>query len=437
MSADRTALNILLSVTRDGAFANLALKEGLSYVRPNEVGRTTALVYTALENLNYCDFIIDHYAKGRLHTAVRGILRIAVAELFFMDDPAHAVCNRAVELTSEIGKARLKGFVNGVLRSIVRDKESGNLPPLPEDFKSRMEIISGYPGFMIEEYARLYGEPFTEELLTSSIRSLSIRPVGGFPEDELIESISSRCVSVRKSDIAEGALVVEGFNGSVAGDELFRSGKFTVQSESAMLACECLEPKPGEKVLDACAAPGGKTAYICDIMRRSGSVTAWDVHPHRAELIAKTLERLGVTGVDIAVNDAAVPLDKYSEWFDRVLCDVPCSGLGGGSKPDARYRRTDESIKELTEVQHNILSACSGYLIKGGVLVYSTCTVSERENELAVRRFLNENEEYELVSLDPVLKGRFGDRGSNGMLQLFPNVDRTEGFFIAKMRRKI
>lgn len=434
MTAERKALEILQEITRGGAYANLALKDGLAD-EPANAARVTALVYTALENLNYCDHIIDHYAKGRLHSVIRGVLRLALTEIFFMDTPDHAACSRYTGLTASIGKAKLKGFVNGVLRNVIRDRDADALPPLPESFPERMEILHGVPAFMAEEYARRYGESFTEELLSARVKGAAVRAVYPHTPEELFARLDGLGVPYVKSELIEGAALPESL-AAITGDEFFASGGMTVQSEGAMLAARCLGVKPGLRVLDACAAPGGKTAYICDVMQRRGSVTAWDIHPHRVVLIKNTLRRLGIEGVDCSVRDASVPAPEYENAFDAILLDVPCSGLGGGSKPDARYRRTRESIEEISSVQRRILEACSGYLAPGGALVYSTCTLSERENEGVVRDFLETHTDFYADPLAGFLPEALRGRGDTGMLTLFPNVDGTEGFFIARLVRK-
>lgn len=436
MSADRRALEIMLRITQEGAYANLALKEGLADADSSEAGRITALIYTALEKMGYCDFIIKHYARGRVHSSIRGVLRLALTEMLFMNVPDYAACSRAANLAAEIGKSKLKGFVNGVLRSVARDRASSSLPQLPADFAQRMEIMSGYPAFMIEEYASAYGKDATEKMLMARITGTSIRPVYPHSTDELAEALTARSITFRKSRIVDGAIVVDSFGESIANDELFLSGAFTVQSEGAMLACRCLDPQRGMKVLDACAAPGGKTAYLYDLMERDGSITAWDIHPHRVKLIENTLKRLGIKGVECAVHDASTFEKGEERGFDAILCDVPCSGLGGGSKPDARYRKTDADIEEISRLQYRILNACSARLKEGGELVYSTCTISRRENEEIVERFLREHEDFSLMPLGRYLSEDMRGRGENGMLRLLPYPDNTEGFFVAKLRRK-
>lgn len=435
MSSDRRAFEIFMRITQDGAFANLALKDGLSGCDPNEAARVSALVYTALEKLNRCDFMIDAFAKGRLQPKIRGVLRLAVCELFFMRTPDHAVCSNAVELTERIGKAGLKGYVNGVLRAMIRARDKGELPKLPSDIVERLRIETGYPAFMIKEYVSRFGEAFTEDMLKNRSSGVCVRGVYPHTPEETERLLSEKGLVFRKSEIVGGAFIIDGFGASIEEDAHFKSGELAVQSESAMLACVCLDPGRGARVLDACAAPGGKTAYISDLMERTGSITAWELHPHRAELIKASLKRLHVDNADVFVHDSSVPDGAAKRDYDAVICDVPCSGLGGGSKPDALYRRTDESIEELSDLQYRILEASSERVRDGGTLVYSTCTVSYRENEGVAERFLNAHPEFHPAPLTRYLSSALAERESRGMIQLFPHIDKTEGFFIAKFER--
>lgn len=437
MTGRRAAYNILRRVTQDGAYANLAVKEEFdrSDDRPTDIGRTTALVYTVVEHMSWCDFIIGSYAKGRVHSSVRTVLRIALTEIFFMDTPDHAACDSAAKLTAEIGKSGVKGFVNGVLRSVIRDRDAGKLPPLPSDPVDRLCIISGFPAFIVEEYVGEYGAARAESLLLAKTEGVTLRAVFPKTSDAVRAHFESIGISCEISRIVPDAVRIKGVNGDITEDELFKNGEMTVQSESAMLACRCLDPKPGMSVLDACAAPGGKTAYIADLMERNGSVTAWDIHSHRVELIEKTLVRMGVSGVCASVRDASEYDPAFDSCFDAVLCDVPCSGLGGGSGPDARYRRTLEGVIELAKLQSKILETCSRYVKPGGTLVYSTCTLSAREDEDVVNGFLAGHKGFAPAPVTGSVSEAITERGRTGMLRIFPDTDGAEGFFIAKLIR--
>ncbi|MBO6060717.1 MAG: 16S rRNA (cytosine(967)-C(5))-methyltransferase RsmB [Clostridia bacterium] len=434
MTAERKIYEVFFRVTEEGAYANLALKDGLPGEPPSVVSRASAWVYTALEKLNYCDYMLARFAKGRIQPRIRALLRLFSAELFFMGAPDHAVVSRAVALTAQIGKAPLKGYVNGVLRSMARARASGSLPALPDEPEKRLSVEYGCPEFMAAEYIEKYGLSFTEEMLSSRVKGVALRPVYPHGSGEIKAHLDELGIPYGESRLVPGALVAGSFP-SLAQDELFLSGVFTVQSESAMLACRCLDPKPGMRVLDACAAPGGKTAYLFDLMERRGSVSAWDIHPHRVGLIRSTLERLGVSQIEPEQRDASVHDPALDSSFDAVLLDVPCSGLGGGSKPEAMYRRTEQSIEELARVQSAILSACSDYVAVGGTLVYSTCTLSDREDEQVVESFLKADPRFRLRSIAEHLPEYAAERGGGGMMRLYPNLDGTEGFFIAKLER--
>ncbi len=435
MTDRRIALNTLNSIAIDGAYANLALNKELSVARPTDVSRVTSLVYSTIEHLNHCDFIINHYAQGRVQPQILNVLRLGVSEMLFMNTPAYAACSESVLLVKEIGKAPLSGFVNGVLRSIARDFEADCLPQLPEKPVERFNTLYGYPKFIIEEYLLRYGETFTEKLLSAGAVETTVRAVTPFTTSELTAELRQRNIRYEFGKIVHNAVRIYGLGGSVKNDKMFSSGLMTVQSESAMLVCHCLDVKPHMNVLDCCAAPGGKTAYLSELMENSGRIEAWDIHEHRVGIMRKTLERLHVNNVSCSVRDASVIDPSLVSSFDAVLCDVPCSGLGGGSKPDARYNRNTTDIEQLAELQFKILSACSVYVIPGGALVYSTCTVSKRENEDVIERFIASNAEFRLDSLERFLPEEYSKRCRSGMLQLFRCVDNTDGFFIARMVR--
>ncbi|MBQ7061003.1 MAG: 16S rRNA (cytosine(967)-C(5))-methyltransferase RsmB [Clostridia bacterium] len=432
----RTAYNILREITSEGAYANLALKKGLAGAEPKEARRVTALVYNALEHLSYTDFLIGAYARGRVHGSIRNILRLSIAELLFSETPAHAAVSNAAELTKGIGKPGLAGFVNGVLRSIARDNENGALPPLPEDPAQRLSILCGMPAFMVREYIEDYGEAFTESLLASRLHALTVRAQHPFTTERLCAALTARGISFRPGRFDENALIL-GEGADVVSLDLFKSGKMTIQSESAMLVCRAMKVLDGMRLLDTCAAPGGKTAYLSSLMHGTGSVTAWELHPHRTELLRATLARLGCLNCIAETRDASsASPEEGEELYDAVLCDAPCSGLGGGGKPDAMLNRTEASVAELAALQRRILDSAARFVKEGGALVYSTCTVSRRENRENALHFLATHPGFEAEDLTKL----FGLEGAHGadapFLQLLPNTDGTDGFFIARFVKK-
>ena len=412
-----------LKLTQNGAYSNLALNDALKSASDEREKRFAAkLLYTTLDNLLYIDFIIDSYAAGSLKTPVRNVLRTGVCQLLYMNAPESAVCNESVKLAKALGKGAVAGVVNGILRAVAKNKNA--LPEAPN-----ISIKYSMPQYIVDMLTRDYGAEETRKLLEYSPKNeLCVRQNAFVPTDEPPEGRRGRLVS--------DAIYVSGF-GAVAVNPLFTSGEATAQSESSMLVCRVLDPKPDESVLDACAAPGGKTAYIAQLMGQQGELAAWDVHAHRVKLIENTLARLKITNVKTEIKDAAVYDQGYEKRFDRVLVDAPCSGLGvTGSKPDIKYSRDAEAIAQLAKLQLLLLKTCADYVKPGGVLVYSTCTVTSEENGGVVDAFLKERADFapdDIMSYFPPDFDR--ERLKNGRVQLLPHIDGTEGFFICRLRR--
>jgi len=429
-SARRVALQALMKVTEEDAYANLALKECLKDLAPQDAKWASAAVYTTLDHLITLDHIIGFYAKGRQKPVIKNILRLGACQALYMDVPESAACNESVKLTKAVGKGALSGFVNGVMRSICKNK--GSMPPLPKTPAERISIEKSWPVWLVEEYIAQYGEAFTEELLSPQPSFMTVRPQYPYTGEQLETALNERGLAYETGALFSDAFrLKKGFD--PVKEPLFNEGKLTVQSESAMLVCRAMGAKSGMRILDACAAPGGKTAYLASLMKNDGEILAWELHPHRRELMDKTLTRLGVSIAKAEVQDASIFREDLIETFDAILVDAPCSGLGVPGKPDARYRKDGELIDELHKIQLAILAQTAKYLKKGGVLLYATCTISKRENEDTVTEFLRTHTEFTLSPLAPFLPESLREREQNGMLQLFPHLDGTEGFFLSRM----
>lgn len=434
MTVRRIALEALMDITDRGAYANLALKSALGGLEERDAKWVSAAVYTTLDHLLYIDHVIAAYAKGRLKPEIRGILRMGVCQALYMDVPDSAACNESVNLAKEVGKGALAGYVNGVMRNICRNKQ--NLPPLPEEPLKRLSLQYSYPEYIVKEYMASYGVSFTEAMLSAAdAHHMTIRAQHPYSAELLERELGSRGLVFTRGELCSDAFHLEA-GMDVTREPLFTEGRITVQSESAMLVCRALEAKTGMKVLDSCAAPGGKSAYIASIAQNDISIDSWELHEHRAELMKRTFERLGVKA-NISIKDASVHYPEYDAAYDRVLIDAPCSGLGVPGKPDARYAKSDEIIAELAALQSRILDACAGYVKPGGILVYATCTISSRENQQQINSFLERHPEYRPGGLDGLLPMVMWRRIQGGcMLQLFQHMDDTEGFFIAKLVRR-
>ena len=408
LSVRRAALETLVSIFEDGAYANLALKDAARTVAPSDVPYLYALVNETIVRGAYLDYMLSHFCKRQKRT-VRNLLRMAGTELLFLNTPSHAVVNESVSLCREVGKAPSAGLVNAVLRRLDRERDA--LPPLPDDPEERLSIAYGVPRFLVREWLASYGEAETEALLSRKPVGTEVRAQYPFTTEELLEALpvgaerrplDPNCVRLRESFDLEHS-------------DLFLSGRLAVQNEGAMLICRALGDVRGKKILDACAAPGGKTAYLASLSENTAELTAWELHPHRKALLDATLNRLHVRA-NTACIDATEPQEAYCGAFDAVLLDVPCSGFGLlADKPDVRLNKSERTIAELTGIQDRILDVCSRCVKRNGVLVYATCTISKRENGERVRAFLSAHPAFRLVS----------ER------QLLPTRDGTNGFYYA------
>ena len=437
MTGRRKAFNILKNVIDGGAYLHLALKEGLKDCDSGTAASVTALVYASIENLRYSDYLLSYYVRGRIHGSIRLVLRMGIAELLKMNTKSYAVIDESVKLAKAIGKAELSGFVNGVLRRI--DRERDKLPALPTDGCEYLMIKYGIPDFLAREYLNEYGLEFTEAMLKTHINSMTVRAQYPCTAKELTEGMqydeAFKQIGFRFGRLDSNAIILDkGVNVSIS--SLFSEGKLAVQSESAMLVCKLCRVKRGMNVLDACAAPGGKTAYLASLMENTGSITAWELHENRVRLINATLKRLNVKNASCECHDASVQKEELFSSMDVVLVDAPCSGFGVRSKPDTFLNHTEESVSRICSIQSQILHECSKYVRSGGALIYATCTVSKRENEDNVRSFLKEHGNFVLEGFSDLLPKEYEERAREGMLTLFPNLDSTDGFFMARMVRK-
>ena len=408
LSVRRAALETLVSIFEDGAYANLALKDAARNAAPSDVPYLYALVNETIVRGAYLDYVLSHFCKRQKRT-VRNLLRMAGTELLFLNTPSHAVVNESVSLCREVGKAPSAGLVNAVLRRLDRERDA--LPPLPDDPEERLSIAYGVPRFLVREWLASYGEAETEALLSRKPVGTEVRAQYPFTTEELLEALP---VGAERRPLDPNCVrLSESFD--LEHSDLFLSGRLAVQNEGAMLICRALGDVREKKILDACAAPGGKTAYLASLSENTAELTAWELHPHRKALLDATLNRLHVRA-NTACIDATEPQEAYCGAFDAVLLDVPCSGFGLlADKPDVRLNKSERTIAELTGIQDRILDVCSRCVKRNGVLVYATCTISKRENGERVRAFLSAHPAFRLVS----------ER------QLLPTRDGTNGFYYA------
>lgn len=427
------ALKVLLRVEQEAGYSNLALASVLGKERFDAAERafTRALVYGVLENRLAIDYVLTRFSSrlpDKLDPDVRSILRLGVCQLGFLGGVStYAAVNESVALER---RPHLRGYINGVLRAVSRALEKGPLP-LPDrekDPEGWLEAAYSCPRALFRAWRKDYGE----ERMMGILESLHGKTRHYARVNTLRISREGLCAL-----LGLGAQEEPFLPGCVRFDELppleecipFLEGLFHLQGWGSQFCCEALGARPGEQVLDLCAAPGGKSFTIAEEMGNSGGVIACDLHENRLSLIRTGAERLGISIIEARQNDASVSNPGLG-LFDRVLCDVPCSGLGVlRSKPEIRYRPV-ESYAALPPLQLAILREGATHLRQSGTLIYSTCTLSRAENEDVAEHFLSEHGGFEPLSLP-------GPYGGGHMATLFPQEDRPEGFFVAGFRRRI
>lgn len=439
-------LEILLQIEEEGEHSHIAIRNALSkyqFLPKQERAFITRVCEGTLEYRILIDYIIDSFSKitvDKMKPPIREILRSAVYQMKFMDSvPDSAVCNEAVKLAQKKGFYNLKPFVNGVLRSIARQMGELEYPSKEENLLRYLSVKYSMPEQLVLRWLNDYGEETTEKMLEDFLKEkpVTVRCRTYLNSKEKIcQSLMEQGVKVEPAPYLPYALTISGFNHILTLDA-FLEGKIQVQDVSSMLVAEVADPKKGDYVIDLCAAPGGKSLHMGDKMEGYGTVDARDVSQYKVDLIEENIQRTESINVQAKVMDATI-FDLDSECkADIVLADVPCSGYGViGKKPEIKYRATPQKQEEIVILQRTILDRAAEYVKPRGVLIYSTCTIAKEENEENMMWFMN-NHPFKLESLDPYLPEELhSETTALGYLQLLPGVHKTDGFFIAKFRRK-
>ena len=415
----RLAFLILKEISAKGTWSNLAVKDALSSEKADSPAFIRELVYGCLRNRKLLDYNIDRFLRSpKLKPSERILLRMGFYQLAFMDGvPDHAAVSETVSLAAAFIKGR-QGFINAVLRSFQRDGKR-----LLDDGPATRYSCAQW---IADLWTKSYGSERAEEYMKAScrpapftIRANTIK----ISRDALAERLRALGFEAENCTLSGRCLTVKG-SGALDTEE-YKNGLFSVQGELSAYAAEILSPKPGESVLDLCAAPGGKTCAAAEMMEDTGRIAAFDVYSHRAELIKKEAERLGHGIIVTGTMDAAVFEPSLEGLWDRVIADVPCSGLGTLSKdPEIKLREmspneAEKYIAELAEKQSKILENAARCAAPGGCVLYSTCTVDPFENELITERFISEHPGYSIEKQE----------------QIFPSESGREGFYICVIRR--
>ncbi|HET7578244.1 MAG TPA: 16S rRNA (cytosine(967)-C(5))-methyltransferase RsmB [Bacillales bacterium] len=438
-----TALTILLKIEQDEAYSNLLINQAVekNHLGPKDIALLTRLVYGTVQRKNTLDFYVNAFLKKEPELWVRVLLRLAVYQMAYLDRvPDRAVLHESVEIAKQRGHKGISGLVNGVLRTIQRK----GLPDTTgvKDSLETLALETSHPQWLLKHWLTQYDKETVRGICeaNNTLPEVTIRTnTTKTTRDQLLNDLKSEEIEAEIGALAPEAVKIK--KGAVQHTAGFKNGMLAIQDESSMLAAHALDVKEGMDILDGCAAPGGKTTHIAQLLNNTGSVTALDLHKHKAKLIEEQALRLGLTNITAKTLDSRNASERFqAESFDRILVDAPCSGFGViRRKPDIKWGKSPDDIHKLSVLQGEILQALALLLKPGGKLVYSTCTIEETENQRVVASFLKRNRNF---ALDKTLAERlpgtlkdYSDPGK-GQVQILPHQFGTDGFYIAVLRKE-
>ncbi|MGE5474869.1 MAG: 16S rRNA (cytosine(967)-C(5))-methyltransferase RsmB [Ignavibacteriales bacterium] len=455
ISAREYALKLLYKVENENKYSNIIRDELFNEGNLSEADRAflNQLFFGVLSRKLTLDAVISKKSKvksNKISPWINNTLRLGLYQIIFLDRiPVSAACSESVKLAKRYGHSASASFVNAILRSTARELETiKNQGASNEELISkllelndcnnikRVSMLYSHPEWMIEKWFSQLGEEFTEELCrannTTPLTTIRVN-TNKASRQQVQDMLKEKGIECEFSRYSNQGIVLK--KGSPIND-LYNDGLYTVQDEAAMLVSELLEPKAGETIADVCAAPGGKTTHIAELMENRGKIVAFDIHPHRVDLIAKTAKRLGINIIEPTVHDASQVNNSLVGKCDRVLVDVPCSGLGViRRKPEIKWTRNQEEITEIVDIQRNILSVSSKYVKNGGRLIYSTCTINNEENEIIIEEFLRLNDNFK-IDIEAMQKYCILNKNEvKGNFAFYPNIHNTDGFFIVVLKK--
>lgn len=444
MNEREIAVSVICDTLEKG-FGNIALNnalgrhKGLSRVQKAFI---TELVNGTFRNLIRIDYVIDRFSRTgtkKLKPFVQNVLRTGVYQILFLDRvPDSAVCNEAVNLVKKKGYGSLSGFVNGVLRNICRNSSRIQYPDKTREPVRYISVMYSYPEEIIRYWLETYDFDTVVDMceengkapnVTAAVNTLKL------DGDSLINELKRDNIGAAFAKVGREMLIISKTS-DITESAAFKKGYFHIMDQSSYMCVNILDPKPGETVLDLCAAPGGKSFLSAYKMKNKGEIVSRDISPSRVRMIKKGAERLGTVIIRPETMDAAKLHPEDANKYDRVLVDAPCSGLGiVRKKPDIKYNKTLKDIESLVEIQKSILMAASRYVKPGGVLVYSTCTVSVKENEEIVSWFLD-NFSFESADISKYIPENIKcSTLSQGYMNIRPDMWDSDGFFVAKFTK--
>lgn len=439
-------LDILLEITGNGAFSHNVLKQALQkyqYMEKRDRAFITIVTEGTMENLIHIDYMIDQFSKvktKKMKPVILNILRLSVYQIKFMDSiPNAAVCNEAVKLTTKRGFSQLKGFVNGVLRAITRNIEQISYPDASENLLKHLSVMYSMPEWIVEQWIFQYGTEEASRMIRSTLEAdhrISVRcNISKCSVEECVKMLEDEGVRAEANEYLKEGLYLSGVD-YLGALKTFQEGYFMVQDVSSMFVAKTADPKEGDFCIDVCAAPGGKSIHLADLLHGTGMVEARDVSEYKIGLIQSNIDRTGFQNIRTVVKDGFCEDKEMEEKADIVIADLPCSGLGVvGKKSDIKYNMTREKQKELVKVQRCILNNAVKLVKPGGTLIFSTCTTNKEENEENYQ-WLLENYPLEPCDISEYFSKEIaGNTAKLGYVQMLLGITKTDGFFVSKFTK--
>lgn len=440
MNARAIALNILNEVYQQKAYANISLSRHFQKYEITEQDRRfiTELVYGTVKSGDTLLWILKKFVTrplNKIEPTVINILRLGIYQIVFMDKvPASAACNEAVNLAKKFSNQGSAKFVNGVLRNLIRQPEKYAMPTGNKAIE--VAVREQHPVWLVKKFIHTFGSEAALKLCQFNntnaplvLRTNTLKTT----RPKLMEELTQNECTVIPSKIAPEGIICQS-HASLNKLKPLQNGMAQVQDESSMLVAHVLNPQKGDFIIDTCSAPGGKTTHIAALMNNEGTIIAGDIYEHKLKLINENAQRLGINIIKTQLLDARKVGNLYPNKADKILVDAPCSGLGVlRRKPDSRWNKTEDLLSELPALQLEILNSAALAVKKGGVLVYSTCTIMPEENQNVIDEFLKTHADFKLDDVHKFLPFKHKDKTKT--LQLMPHIDHTDGFFIARLIR--
>lgn len=442
-TAREAALHLILSVNQHGAYANLAIADFVRETKLIDIDRrfTTELVYGTIKAQHSLEWVLKRYLPrpDKLAPIVWTILLLGAYQLLYLQKiPASAACNESVSLAKKYAHAAAARLVNAVLRKTAAEKDALPWPDVKTaaDPAEAISIVTSHPVWLVRRWITQLGTEETLRLcqLDNEAPPLSFRVnTMRMTREEALEALNCSYGEFQPSHFVPDGIVCTELHGSLADLPLLQQGVLQVQDEASMLVAHVVAPMPNDRILDVCSAPGGKTTHMAALLQGTGHVVALDIHPHKTELVAENVLRQQLSNVETQTMDARRIPSSWEQTFDRVLVDAPCSGLGVlRRKADARWNKTEADIDQLPLLQRAILERASAMVAPGGKLIYSTCTTEPHENQDVITAFLADHADF----LQEEVPHPLGRAKETPWLQLWPHIDGTDGFFIARLAKK-